>query len=207
GIDIHGGIDQCGFDAVALGNFDETIRIGRVLRADDENEVDIFGNLFDGVLAILRGVADVVALGADDLGELLAETSDDFLRVVQAQSGLGEEREFIGIAHFELVYGFDRIHDDGAVGRFAGSADDFLMVFVADKNDGAVFASELERFEMDLGDEGAGGVDDFERPSFGFVADGRRNTVGAEDENGTMRNFFDSFDENGATAAKLLDYR
>ena len=57
---------------------------------------------------------------------------------------------------------------------------------------------------MDLGDEGAGGVDDFERASLGFVANGRRNTVSAEDENSAMRNFFDSFDENGATAAKLL---
>ena len=28
--------------------------------------------------------------------------------------------------------------------------------------------------------------------------------MSAEDEDGAMRNFFDSFDENGATAAKLL---
>jgi hypothetical protein len=29
--------------------------------------------------------------------------------------------------------------------------------------------------------------------------------VGAEDENGAMGNFFDGFDENGTTAAELLD--
>src|SRR5579859_5229233 len=76
-INIHGGIDQCGFDAVTLGNFDETIRIGRILRADNENEVDVFRNLFDGILTILRGVADVVAFWAYNLGKLLAEASDD----------------------------------------------------------------------------------------------------------------------------------
>jgi len=49
-----------------------------------------------------------------------------------------------------------------AVWRFAGSADDFLMVAVTDQNNGALFAGELQSFEVNFGHQRAGSVDDFE---------------------------------------------
>jgi len=205
GINVRSRINQFGFDAAALGDFDEAIGIGTVLRANNEDQIHVLCDLFDGFLTILRGVADVVALGADDFGEFLAEAGDDFLRVVKAQGRLREEREFFGIGNFEGVYGFDGIHNDGAVGSFAGCADDFLMILVSDQDDGAILAGEFQCLKMDFGDEWAGGVNNLQRARFGLITNDRGNTVGAENENGAMGHFGNGFDENGAAAAELLD--
>jgi hypothetical protein len=107
---------------------------------------------------------------------------------------------------FEGVHGFHGIDNDGAVGSFAGSADNFLMVFMADQDNGLVFSREFKSFEMNFGDERASGVNDSERACLGLIADRGRNSVCAEDENGAVWNFFDGFDENGAAAAELLHY-
>jgi len=55
-------------------------------------------------------------------------------------------------------------------------------ILVADENDGAVFTSEFERFEMDLGDERTRCVDDLSERA---LASSRTvgGTVGAENEN------------------------
>jgi len=47
GIDVVGGIDELGFAIQALGEFPpERLEVGAVLRANDEDEVHVFGNLF-----------------------------------------------------------------------------------------------------------------------------------------------------------------
>ncbi len=86
-----------------------------------------------------------------DGGKLLAQTRHDFLRVVETQRGLRQERKLLRIFDFQRVHGGDGIHHDGAVRSFAGSADNFLMVLVTDQNDGALFAGEFQGFEMDFG--------------------------------------------------------
>ncbi len=186
GIDVFRGVDELRLHAAALGDFDQAIRIRTVGRADDEDEIDVLRNLFDGFLTILCCVADVVAGGALDRREFLAKARDDFLGVVEAQRRLREERKLFGIVDFERVDGVHRIDDDGAIGSFAGGADDFLVIFVADQNNGALFARKLERFEMNFGDEGAGRVDHFEAAILGFLTDRRGHAVGAEDENAPL---------------------
>src|SRR5262249_48606130 len=57
-IDVRSGVNESGFDAAALGDFDKTIRIGTVLRADDQDEIAILRDLLDGFLAILRCVTN-----------------------------------------------------------------------------------------------------------------------------------------------------
>ena len=161
-VDIGGRIDEFGFDAAALSNFDKAVGIGTVLRADNQNKIDILRNLFDCFLAILGGVANVIAFRADNFRELLAEAGDDFLRIVKAKRSLCQKGEFFWVVHFELVHGLDRIDHDCAVGRFAGSANDFLVVFVSDQDDGAILARKFERFEVNFRHQRARGVDDFE---------------------------------------------
>ena len=76
---------------------------------------------------------------------------------------------------------------------------------MTDQNNGAFFPRKLEGFEMDFGDQRAGGVNDFQLARPGFIADGGRHAVGAENQHGAVRDFFNGFHENGAAAAKLLD--
>ena len=94
-------------------------------------------------LAVLRGVADVIAGRALDRGKPLAKPRDDFLRVVKAQGRLREEGKLARIFDFEGIHGGDGVHHQSAVGSFAGSANDFLVVFVADQDNGAPFAREF----------------------------------------------------------------
>jgi hypothetical protein len=78
------------------------------------------------------------------------------------------------------------------------------VILVADQNDSALFAGELEGFEMHLGDEGASCINHTKRAVLGFLANGGRNAMGTEDQDGIGRDFFNGFDENGAAAAELF---
>src|SRR3984957_11426578 len=49
-IDVLRGVDQLCLHAAALCDFNEPIRIRAVRRTDDENEIDVLRNLFDGFL-------------------------------------------------------------------------------------------------------------------------------------------------------------
>ena len=160
--------------------------------------------MFDSLLTILCGIADVVALRADDFGEFLPETSHDFLRIVKTERGLREECQLFGIIHFESVHCLHGIDDDGAVRSFAGGANNFLMVFVADQNDGTVLTGEFQRFKMDLSNQRAGGIDNFQRTRLGFVAGSGRHAMGAENQHRAVRDFIDGFDKNGSAATQLF---
>ena len=137
---------SCALTPAALGDFHKTVGIRAVRRTNDENQIYVLGDLFDGFLAILCGVADVVTCGALYCRESLAKAGDNFLGIVQTECRLREERKLVGLGDFQGVHGGDGIHDDGAVRGFAGSAHDFLVVAVADQNDGALFAGEFEGF-------------------------------------------------------------
>jgi hypothetical protein len=204
-IDVSSGVNEARSDLQAFCELDETIAVGAVLRAHDEDEVHVLGDLLDSFLPILRCVTNVIAGRPDDFGKALAEAGDNLLGVVEAEGGLREEGKLIRILDHKSIDGRDGIDNQGAVRSFAGCADDFLVVLMADENDGAFFASEFERFEMNFGDEGAGGVDDAERALLGFIAHGGRDTMSAEDKDGAGRDFGDGLNEDGAAAAELLD--
>jgi hypothetical protein len=80
------------------------------------------------------------------------------------------------------------------------------MVLVADEDDGSGFPGKFKGFEVDLGDQRTSGVNHFQRTRLSLVADSGGNSVGTEDQNGTVGNFVDGFDENGATATELFDH-
>ncbi len=153
----------------------------------------------------MRGVADIIGSRASDARETLAEASDDFLCIVKGQSGLGEVGEAFGVRNLEVIHFLDGANDDGAVRGFAGGAYDFLVVAMADEDEGAAFASKAESLEMNLGDQRAGGINDAECALLSLFADAGRNAVGAEDEYCAFGNLRDGFDEDGAAVAQLLD--
>src|SRR5205809_269237 len=78
------------------------------------------------------------------------------------------------------------------------------MVAMTDENDGALFAGKLQRLEVHLGDERTSGVNYFQLAGLGFVADRRRNAVGATRGHRTMRHFLDGFAKYRTAPAQLL---
>ena len=69
-LDFTGVVDPVGgFSAIFQGHLDQANAVGRVRRPDHNHEVTFGGNLFDGDLAVLGGVADVVTGGILKVGE------------------------------------------------------------------------------------------------------------------------------------------
>ena len=133
-----------------------------------------------GILAADRGLLLI------DLGDQLGEVH------------LGPLDLAALLVDFELVHGFDRIHNDRSVGRFTRRADNFLMVLMADQNDGTVLTRELERLEVNFGHQRTGCVDDLETSLAGLGPHLRRDSMRAEDHSGAGRYFFQLLDKDGS---------
>ena len=61
-LDLAGVVDQVRLGAELAGHVDQAVRVGRVLRADHEDQVALLGELLDRELAVGRRVTDVVGL-------------------------------------------------------------------------------------------------------------------------------------------------
>ena len=94
-IDLVRPVDQVAGDATGNRHFLQAPGVGTVRVADDDDQVALFGQRLDGVLAVLRRVADVVLLRTLNIGELLLEGSDDDRGIVDGQRGLGDEGELV----------------------------------------------------------------------------------------------------------------
>ena len=62
-------VDEVGGFAVGAGGFGESLGIGGVSRADDDDQVGFLGEFADGRLAAGGSIADVFFTRADDMGE------------------------------------------------------------------------------------------------------------------------------------------
>ena len=90
-------VDEIARHASSAADFLQTVGVGAVGGADDEQQVDALQQVGDGVLAVLRRVADVARVLANDRGEPLLERGDRRLGVGQAQGGLRDEGDACGI--------------------------------------------------------------------------------------------------------------
>src|SRR5207245_5031329 len=205
-IDVLGGVEQFRFDAAAMRDLHQAVGIRAVRRAHYQDQVHVLCHLLARFLAGLGGVAYVVAGWTLDKRKLLPQPRDNFLRVVEAQGRLSKEREFVGVFDFESVHSGYGIYHNGAIRGLTGGTHDLLMVPVADENNGALFTGKLERLEMHLGDQRAGGVNYFQLARLGFLANSRWNAMGAENQYSAVWHFLDGFHKNGAAAAQLLYY-
>ena len=92
-------------------------------------------------------------------GKLLPKRGDHDIGVVDAERGLGQIGDFFGIGDDEPLDVFGRFDQDHLLGGLAHGADDLVVPFVADQDDGVTFASVADGLEVDLDDERAGGID------------------------------------------------
>ena len=90
GIELAAVGDQIARDAFLAADLAQAVGVGAVGGADDQDDVDELGELAHRGLAVLRRVADVARLRADDVAELLLQRRDDALGVVDAERGLGD---------------------------------------------------------------------------------------------------------------------
>ena len=198
--------NEIGGHALLGGDLAQAVGVRAVGGADDEDDVDIERQLARGVLAVLRRVADVLGIGADDGGEALAQRIDDRAGVVDAERRLGDEGELGRVAH-------------GEVGDFLGAGDemdlavdpphgafDLGMPGMADEDDLAPLIGIALPLAVHLGDQRAGGVDHRQVAPGGGVLDRAGDAMGAEDGDAARGDLVEFVDEMRAFGAQPLHH-
>ena len=83
-------------------DLDQADRVGGVAGADHDHQVGVRGDLLDRELAVLGGVADVVAGRVEQLREPLADRGDRLQRLVDRQRGLREPGDLRRVADHDV---------------------------------------------------------------------------------------------------------
>ncbi len=196
-------LDQHGRTTGALGDLDEALRVGRVLRAHDENDVTLARQGSDRVLSVLRRVADVVGCGACQQRKALAQAFDDAVSLIDCQRRLrqvGDPRRVVDGDTRDLLRRGDHLD---ALGRLAEGSVDLLVALVPDQDDVEALAGKPPRLRVDLCHEWTGRVDHVQSALAGLSADRRRDAVGGEDHRRAVRNLVELLDEHRAEPLEL----
>jgi hypothetical protein len=164
------------------------------------------GHELHRVLAVLRGVADVVFLGSDDSREAGAQCIDDRGRVVHRQRGLGHVGELLGIGDLkpgDVRRGLDEV--DAAV-DLAHRAFDLGVALVTDHDDFLALVAHARHFHVDLGHQRAGGVENAQAAALGLFAHGERDAMSREDHGVSGGNLFEFVDEDRSLVAQVVHH-
>ena len=81
-------LNEQGRHAHALADFGKAHRIRRIRRPDHDQALNRLANRLHGVLTVGRGIADVVAPGAGNVGETRLERADHGRCIVDRKGGL-----------------------------------------------------------------------------------------------------------------------
>lgn len=199
-------IDQKGFFALGLGKFGEPATVGTVLASEDQDDIGQGGQLGDGFLAIRGGVADVVFGRGFDRGKSLLESRDHSGSLLDAEGGLRQVGYFLAVGEGDLVDFLRSFDEEDMVGGFPHRADDFVVSFMSDEDDAVTFACVPDGFDMDFGDEGAGGIDRAQSSGAREFANFGRDSVGAVEENRPFRDVAQVIDERDSLGRELIDH-
>ena len=157
-------------------------------------------------LAVLRGIADVLRMRADDVGKLHLERMNDVARFVQAQRGLSQIGHAVRVRHLERLDLLGARNHLGHIRRFAQGALDLVVVAMADEHQRVALLGELHRLDVDLGHQRTGGVDHLQAAALAALADRRRNAVGRVDHALAVGHVVDFVDKDRALFRQLVDH-
>ena len=101
-LQVAGVVDHIGIDAALGGDFAQAVAVGRVGRADDDDDVAFFCQFFDGGLSVGRGVADVFFVRVADVGETGVQRGDDVFGFIDGQGSLADVGESMLLRFFAL---------------------------------------------------------------------------------------------------------
>src|SRR5690625_3326487 len=190
-VDVGYGFDAVGVAAQILGQFQQAHPVAAVAARHDQEHVNLVGDLADGVLTVLGGVAEVVAAGRHQVGESLAQDVNGAHGVVHRQGRLRQHGNLVGVGDLNGAWVGQAFlclavahypHHGGLLGRLAAGTDDLLVVErVTDQQDVVTLLRVPLGLIVDLGDQRAGGVDRGEAHAGRLFAYRRAYPVGAED--------------------------
>jgi len=157
-VDFLGVVDEVSPGATILSYFSQALRVGTIVGAQDENQSGPRSQALHGSLAVLCGVADVVARGRHQFGEAPPQNVDDGVGIVHTQSGLSDDGNALRIRHLSALRLVRRTYKLDVAGDLTHRSGHFFVALMSYENDRAAFVAESYGLEMNLGDEGARGV-------------------------------------------------
>ena len=203
-------VDQVAGHAGTVGQLAQAVGVGAGARAHHQQHVALLQQLLDRILAVLRGIADVLAPRRRQLREAPAQRRDDFRGVIDRERRLGDERQALRVAHLQLRHVGGALHQVDAPARrrieASHGAFDLRVPRVADEDDVAAFARVALHFHVHLGHQRAGGVEYRQPAQPRLLLDGIRHAVRGEDHRCARGNLAELFDENRAEAAQPLHH-
>src|SRR5690554_1554479 len=204
-------INQVSRRAHALSQFPQAVGVGAVGGAHYQHDVAVAGQLFDGILPVLGGVADVVFAGAFDFREPGAQGVDYPGGVVHRQRGLGHEGQPAGVFYVQPLHVGFVFHQVDiaavAVVVLAHGAFHFRVAVVADEHTFAAVAAVAHHFHMHFGDQRAGGVEHFQATAGGFVLYRLGYAVSAEDHQLVVWHFVQLVHKDGTALAQVAHHK
>ena len=159
----------------------------------------------DRDLAVLGGVADVVAGRVLQFGETFAQPLHGLHGLVDRQRGLRQPDHLVLVADGDVVDRARAVDELHVVGRLAGGADDLFVAFVTDQQDVVVVAGEPLGLVVHLGDQRAGRVDHLQAALGGRLVHRRRDPVRGEHHDGAFGHLVGLVDEHGTGLGQRLD--
>ena len=135
----------------AESNLHESHRVRRVAGPNHDHQVALRGHRLDRHLAVLGGVADVIARRVLQRGEPFAQPRHGLHGLVDAERGLRQPDDLARVAHGDVVDPVGSVHQLHMVGGLTGGADDLFVALVADKEDVVVLAGEPLGLVVHLG--------------------------------------------------------
>src|SRR5271165_2056771 len=187
--------DEMGRDPHLGRNLAEPVRVRTVLRAYDQDHLDLLAQLAHRPLAILRRVADVFRLGAHEVAEAPFERADDRLGVVDAERGLCD------VAYRRVPWNLQSPDIGLRLDQRDGSGDlpkrslDLRVAGMPDEDHRPALHHVLLGLVMHLGHQRTRRVVDRQASRGRLFPDPFRHAVGAEDRDGIVRHLGQLFHE------------
>ncbi len=125
---------------------------------------------------------------------------------VETERCLREISDARRVGQLQRVHIFDALHQNRLPRRFAQRARHFIVILVADQNDGVAGACELDRLDVNLGDQRTGRIDHVQVTFLSLDANRRRDSMRTEDGARAFRHFVQLFDKDGAGFAQFFDH-
>ncbi len=188
------------------GHLDQADRVGGVPRAHHDHQVGPGRDDLDRRLAVLGGVADVVARRVEQGRETLAQRADRLGRFVHRQRGLRQPDHPRRVPDLDVRGPVGAVDQADPVRGLPRGAHDLLVPGVADQQDVVVPGGEAPRLAVHLGDQRAGGVDRVQPAAFGVEADFGGDAVRGENHDRAGRHLVHLCDEDRATLFQRADH-
>ena len=171
------------------GYFHQSLGVGGVLGTHHDHQLHLRRDCLDGDLAVLGGIADVIARRILDIRELLTEHADGIHGLVHGQGGLGEPDQLGALGELQGVHIGLSIDQVDHVWGLARGAFHFLVSVVADQHDLVALTRKADDLMVHLGDQRAGGIQGIELQGASLLVHHRGNAMGGKHHVGAVGNF------------------